>query len=161
MINIYFGNPAERMTIVDIVSIVLAAIAIVVSICTAIATYRQGKKGQRISLEAEYFREVFKDYLLNKLPNAWRRVSFACGKIIDDDDLQTCLNSIIKDALYFKFSKESFFIELKEMIESIEDELVNAHNCRHNDREEDEFKKRISRMLHELYHYINKQYYGV
>lgn len=161
MITISFNQADKAMSTVDILTLVLSVLAIIVSICSAVATYHQTQRGQRISLEADYFSDIFKDYLLNRIPKAWRKIAFSDGEIIQDNDLTNELVKLSKESQYFMFSDNDFYIELKEKLQNIEDELVNAHNYNYSKRQQASFMKRISRQLHDMYHFINKRYYGI
>ena len=161
MLTININQADNAMPIVDVFTLVLSVLAIIVSIWSAIASYHQMQRGQRISLEADYFSDIFKDYLLNRIPNAWRKITFSDGEIIQDDDLTNVLVELGKKSQYFMFSDNDFYLELKEKLQGIEDDLVNAHNYNYSKRQQESFKKKISRQLHDMYHFINKKYYGI
>ena len=54
----------QTFNVWDVLSVVVAFIAIIVAVCVAVAQSLSGRKERQAALEAEYFRRIYSEHLL-------------------------------------------------------------------------------------------------
>ena len=83
------------------------------------------KKINSINIDAIYFNEIYKDYLIKDIPESRLKIRLTRkGHISGIDDFLDVLREIRKKSLFFKYKDENFYRELITMIQNLEDELV-------------------------------------
>lgn len=70
------------MSTTDTVTFLLSIIAIIISIGVAITESKRELRMNRLNIEAEYFSQIYKDFLIEKIPKARRRLHFELNKLI-------------------------------------------------------------------------------
>ena len=65
-----------------------------------------------------------------------------------------------KKALYFKYSNQKFYRNLKKKIESFEDYLADCGNHKYDQDEQSEIILEIGKRIEDLYCCINNSYQG-
>lgn len=144
----------------DLIPILVSIIALVVSIATTVITYRQAVKSQRLSLEAEYFCQIFKKYLVTSIPTARECIHFEDEKIANQDELCRVVNTLRKEAKYFRFTDSDFYTDLKTQLQEIEDYLVDCLNHHYDGERQAAFFAGLDRLIESLYKRVTKRYYG-
>lgn len=133
-----------------------------ISLCFAVVSFITGliwsKKINNINLEAEYFKEIYKKYLIVELPIARRYIRLEGTKIKDTDQLIRVLNNMRVDSLYFFYAKPQFYEELEKACDELEDYLINIGN---EDIEAENLGNAfngISDKISQIYEIINNNY---
>ena len=98
---------------IDWIALGLSLLAIVVAVITAIAQWKSSKKINDINLAAELFKETFKDFLVEKIPNAVKQLYFPNNALSNITELQTVLNDLRKSTEFFLYIDKSFYEKLK------------------------------------------------
>jgi hypothetical protein len=99
------------------VSDILSLIAIVISSVLAVITTHQAHIMNRLNIEAECFRDVYRKHLLVGLPDARRYLVFnEDNTLTGTEKICTELHEVIKDYLCYKYLME-LFISAKENYE--------------------------------------------
>lgn len=140
---------------------IVAVLAILVSIGTAIKQWNHDLRVNKINLEADYFRSLYSEHLLHKLPKARSYLRFSGGKLVDVDKLVDELNQIRQDSLYFKYSDEVFYEKLKTSLRALEDYIITCseQNIRSQENQ-NEVTDQIQEKMKEIYEVLSKKYHG-
>ena len=140
---------------------ILALIAIILSIGTALYQWKRESHFNKVNLEAEYFRDLYKEHLLTSLPKKRLLLHFEDGILCDMDDFLNELNSIRQNSLYFYYVDTKFYMELKSILQNLEDYLIECGNQVIIDKEnQDAVFQEIQEKLKDLYDLLMKKYYG-
>ena len=67
---------------------------------------------------------------------------------------------MMQDSLYFLYSNEDFYYELKKKTQELEDYLVQQCGESFNGNEQQNVLKKIQELLNGIYHCISKGYNG-
>ncbi len=112
----------HQYDIIDYIAIILSLIAIVVSIY---GIYSQ-KKMNDVNLQAAYFKEIFGDYLKNKIPEVCAKLNYdENGKLNKSyREISFIFFDMIQECGYFKYADNDFFFDLKNMVKELDEELV-------------------------------------
>lgn len=160
MNNIVVQSPSPG--IMDYCEIVLAIIAIIISVVSLISTHHENRKVLSITLKSDYYKKIFDTHLLSDIPIARDYIRFnGSGKIRDFDLLADVIVSVWKDAAYFKYSDSTFYNELKKRCNSIEDYLLETGNRTLDVDEQASFHMKLKDKIDALYEYITKYEFGV
>ena len=137
----------------DALALALSAIALVI-------TYSQNKKINEINLMSVYFNDIFKEYLLEKIPVALNkiRISETDEKIKDFDDFLTQLDELRKKALYFKYNDKAFYDNLKNSLLNMEDWILDCSVARFVGNEQKDFYNELQIKVQEIYRIISDKY---
>lgn len=107
------------------ISLKISILSLIISIGTVFFEYFFNKKINSINLDAEYFNDIFKDFLIEHIPEKRAKVQrTSSGNIIGIDPFLDLLRKIRKKSLFFKFKDREFYNELLSTIQELEDELV-------------------------------------
>lgn len=137
----------------------LSIIAIIVSILAVILTYRQSRKEQIHSIEGEYFLSLFKEFLIDKIPNAREKLHYdQLGRLIDPGNLCTILNTFRQEARYYMYADEQYYKKIAAILQEIEDTVLNGANCKFSIDEQPKYLKKINKSIHKLYKCTSKRY---
>lgn len=145
----------------DIVSLVLSIIAILVSIVVAFVESVREYRLSRIGLEAEYFKDIYKEHLVYKIPNARGYIKFdSANKLIGSDKLIDELQQLRKDSLYFQYNNPTFYGKLKQNIQELENYLVTNESRVFVGEDQTIAYTRIKDDIENIYRVISKGYLG-
>lgn len=109
------------MTKAEMFSNVFALIALVLSV---INWYRE-KKSEKRAHEFDLFSDIYKEYMVKRLPEARNRICITrSGKITQVDGLIQELNGLRKASIYFQYAEPDFFENLRKKLWQLEDYLV-------------------------------------
>lgn len=94
----------------DCAALIISVLAFLLSLCVAIAEARRDYKITKISIEFEFYREIYKEHLIKKIPEA-RYLMWIdkYGHVKDTQPLIDELNEIRRDSLYFLYNNVSFY----------------------------------------------------
>lgn len=149
------------VSIIDIVTIIMAGISLVISIVVAVIQFFQQRSIHRASLNSKYHDEIFLDHLIHKIPEARKYIRFnEAGKLDDIEKLTDELSQMLNGALYYKYKDNGFYKKLKDKIQDIEDYVMNCGNKSFEQEEQAEVYKKIQEKLEKMYKLINDQYLG-
>lgn len=139
---------------------VLAAIAIVVSLVSAAYQWYLDTRMNKINLEADYFKTLYSEHLLYKLPKARACMRFSNGKLTDIDRILDELNAIRQDSLYFMFADNDFYTDIKIELRALEDYLVEEGERILSQEEQEKVWEIIQIKLETIYKVFNCKYTG-
>ncbi len=144
-------------TLIAIIALVISGISIVISCITLY----QEKKMNSQNLQAIYFKELFQEYLIYKIPQTALKLNFDNeGKLKKSyREINDTMMKMIRGARYFVFSDFDFYSELKIKAQNLEDELADLSNQQVRDKEEqDKAIIHINKLITEIVDFINKKY---
>lgn len=149
------------MDIADAVSLVFSFIALTISGFVAVIEYKRDYKINRLNMESEYFTDIYKMYLIEKIPVARKKLHFERGQLIGISELIEVLKGIWKDSLYFEFRNKIFYDELKKKSQRLEDYIIQMASSGVVDIHRQEiFFKQVDTYIKSIYDYISKAHFG-
>lgn len=108
---------------------IIAILALIVALAEIVVTAYQSRNMNSTNLQAMYFEEIFKEYMINKIPKAADNLHY-------DGDLLSPEYRVLVDVMmdmvgackYFAYAKYDFYSELQEKCIALEDELIRMAN---------------------------------
>ena len=144
----------------ELTALIISILAFVLSICVAIAEAKRDYKITKITIEFEFYREIFKDHLIKKIPQArsYLRIS-PNGHILDAQPLINELNEIRRDSLYFLYNNKSFYLKLKKKLQELENYIVTSEGKKLIGEEQTLFLNSLQTQLKGIYEVISQECY--
>lgn len=153
----YREKKLKADTLIAAIALVVSGISIVISCITLY----QEKKMNLQNLQAIYFKEIFQEYLIYKIPQAALKLNFdGEGKLkVSYRKINDTMMKMIKGARYFVFADRDFYNDLKSKTQYLEDELAVLSNKRvQNKDEQDKAIIHINMIISDVVDFINKKY---
>jgi hypothetical protein len=145
----------------DVAALIIAILALIVSIIVPLIENWRDIKINRINLESEYYRDIYKEHLIKGIPNARKYIGFTPnGKLRDTEELREELNCLRQDSLYFLYNDKEYYDGLKQITQDLEDYLLECEDTIFSKTERRKVLGNIQRMIRELYSYISDNYLG-
>lgn len=141
-------------------AIIISILAIGGSFFTVFWQGRQNASRQKIDLESVFYKDIYWDYLIKKIPESRDFVKHngVENRITGTDNIIDDLNNIRRDSLFFKFTDENFYEEICEKLQNLEDKYVKADKMIL--AKYDQFNIEVDQMLTEIYDIITSKYTG-
>lgn len=139
---------------------ILALIAIVISVISALNQWRHDSKINKINLEADYFKELYMNHLLHLLPKKRAHMRFNGEKLTDIDPMIDELNSIRMDSLYFLYTDSNFYAKLKNGLRDFEDFLITTSEQPISLDNQPIIWSEVQGKLEDIYDILSDKYYG-
>lgn len=137
-------------------SIIVSAIALLVSILNAGYTYRQNENHHINNIQIKYFEKVFDDHLLIHLPQARRYLRFDNnGRLTDVEILSSALNDLRQSALYFMYTNHKFYDKLRNNIKDLDDYIQKCGNASWDSDQQVNVLNQIHKKMEAIYNCIN------
>jgi hypothetical protein len=146
----------------EIAALGISFLALIVSI---IAIFIESKRENRlngVNLEGEYYRDIYKEALVYKIPKARGFIGFDEGsRLVGTEALIQELQNLRTDSLYFQYSRKDFFDELNKKIQKLEDYLVsNTKNRVFLGESQQDALEEIRHGIEDIYKLISDAYLG-
>lgn len=141
------------------IELILALIAIIISISTAFFEFVWNTKINKINLEADFIKDIYIDYLMIKIPEARNIIHYSNEILSQTDNLVDVLNDIRRSSLFFKYKDKEFYKKLCEKLQNLEDNLVIKTGHISAD-DFAEFTNDLNDKIEEIYKIIIKKYIG-
>lgn len=139
---------------------VIAVLAIIVSLGSAFYQWYLDSYTNKINLEAEYFKELFLDHLIEKIPKARTYIRFQNGRLTDIDRLVEELKILNQKSLFYKYWDRNFYANLKSEVQGLEDYLIETADSPLTFSEQNKAMDEIQRKLEVIYSILGKKYIG-
>lgn len=151
------GNLDRFDTGIAFGAMIIAAISLAVSV---FAIY-QNRKINTTNLEAKYFEEVFREYIVHVIPECVSKLSFEDDKLNNTyKELNSIMMEMIRDARYYAYAKRDFYLELQNKIMELDDTLVTKAGEVVTDKDAQvKFIYSVHTDIMEIIKYINKNYH--
>ena len=141
------------------IELILSILAIIISVAVAVGEYRWNKKINQTNLDAEFYKEIYFEYLMKRIPCARQAIRYNNEKVEDTGELQDCLNDLRRESLFFRYKDRDFYDKLKSLLQEFEDYLVT--NSKGMDADEfSSFNNRMNKYIEEVYKIIMTKYKG-
>ena len=145
---------------VDFVAIIALVISIL-SIVLTVLQYMQSQKLNDINMEAEYFREVFDEYILKKIPTATKKIEFINDSLSSSyKELSGVLIELKGNIGFFKYRNRNFYDDLIDNIYAIDDYLVGYASKKMSISEQKRYCVNLEKRISDLYTSIFNFYLG-
>lgn len=139
---------------------ILAILAIIISVCTAVGEFIWNKAINVTNLESEFYKEIYFEYLMKKIPDARQEIRYNDSKVQDVVALTDVLNNMRQDSLFFKYKDKYFYGELKRMLQDLEDYLVQNNDKQMDADDFATVNNTINTKIEVIYDFIMKKYKG-
>lgn len=142
----------------------IAFIAVVISVISLIVSALSMKQSRNLNttnLQAAYFEDTFKEFLLTRIPNAVSKLCFEKGKLSTSyKELNNVMMDMMQSAKYYDYAKHDFYIALKNMTQNLEDKLITQSSKVVEDRGlQVAFIDDVHKDIMDIIMYINKNYH--
>ncbi|KOP31160.1 hypothetical protein ADM98_01760 [Exiguobacterium sp. BMC-KP] len=145
----------------DKISITVAIISAAISMYVGIIQHIREKKINQTNLESIYFNDIYKEFLIKKIPEARKYIHVKNdGSVIGIEKMIEELNTIRQDSLYYHYNDSKFFEKLKSDLQDLEDYLINKSNKKLSSEEHSEFYENVKIKLMKIYKTINNKFLG-
>ncbi|WP_139990884.1 hypothetical protein [Paenibacillus paridis] len=145
----------------DMAALIVSITAAVIALAVAYIQQKTDHKLNQTNLESVYFNEIYKEYLIKRLPNARKYIHIdSNGRLTDIDKIRDELNSIRQDSLYYFYNDGNFYNKLKLKCQSMEDYLIRSSINPLVGEDQTEFFNKLQNELKELYRIINDKFIG-
>lgn len=144
---------------VDVIALVVAICAFIVSVAVPIFEFFWNRKLNRHNLQAEYFREIFGQLLYEDVPIAMNYIHFDGQAISGTDNILDVLRKIRSRSIYFKYADNEFYLKLIEEVQSLENYIVQTPDAM-SAPEFADFYKNIHEKIENIYKYMSDEYIG-
>lgn len=136
----------------DIIALVVSIVSLLVSTSLGVYELIQNKNLNRMSLESEYFDELFKKFLLVDLPKSRKKITFDANYVlVNTDELTKSLNDLRHNALYFQYTDKEFYSKLKNALRALEDYVVLSENVEMIGEDQSEFYNKMQELITDIY----------
>lgn len=154
-------NMEQETIAMDCAALIISVLALLLSLYVAIAEARRDYKITKISIEFEFYREIYKEHLIKKIPET--RICMWIdkeGRIRDTQPFIDELNEIRRDSLYFLYNNKTFYNKLKKKLQKLEDFIIESEDDVFWGEDQTSFWNNIQAQLNEIYKVISKAYCG-
>ena len=111
----------------EILIAILAFLASVIALIISVVSLIQNKKINTTNLQARYFEEIFKEYIVKRIPNAVSKIDFQEGRLNKKyKKLVDVMMDMVEHSKYYAYAKHEFYEELKIKTISLEDKLIEC-----------------------------------
>ena len=140
---------------------ILSILAITVSIAVVFIEWIKDSRLNRVNLESEYFRDIYKEHLIYGIPKARGYIKFDVeDRLTGIDNMINELQKIRQDSLYFQYNNKDFYCELKVALQALEDYLVNSGGKVFSGEDQSEFYNNLKEGINKIYRIVSKGYLG-
>lgn len=145
----------------DLAAIIISLLALLLSIYVAIVEAKRDYKITKINIEFEFYREIYKDHLIKKIPEARKYMWInKDGFLSDAQPLIDELNEIRRDSLYFQYNNKAFYDTLKGKLQKLEDYLIKSEGQPLIGEDQTHFMNNVQDQLNGIYGTISHAYCG-
>ena len=145
----------------EIIALIISILSLIASITIALFQFFQNRKNNRLSIEAEYFDEIFKEFLLKDLPKNRKIITFGIDyKLKNTSELIESLNNLRHDTLYFQYTDKEFYKQLKDALSDLEDYIIDSQNKEMIGEEQVEFYVTMQERIQIIYKILSLKHFG-
>jgi hypothetical protein len=145
----------------EIAALIISIVAVIISIAVGYIQHKREYNINQTNLEAVYFNDIYKEYLIKRIPIARRYIRFdKNGVLKDTNKIIKELNNIRQDSIYYLYNDEKFYNELKKKCQDLEDYLVRNSTNYLLGEEQTEFHNKLQNELKAIYRIINDKFLG-
>ncbi len=144
----------SNTTSIDVVSIVLAVVALLVSIATFVLRWRFDKRTLNATFKFEYHKEVFMTFLMDEMPSALKNIGFNEKGCLNDNtrDIDRVLVNLKRKIDFYEYFDNDFYTAVNDSINNIDDFVSMSRAI--NDKSEKQTREILSKKIRKLYKVI-------
>lgn len=145
------------------ISDVIAFAALIISIISAafsLVSLRIQKKLNTTNLQAVFYEDIFKNYLIKDVPNAARLLTYRDGKLDNNyKNLNLVFLKMMDECAYFAYANHDFYDELRIKCTNLDEKLVTEAGTINCDRDKQQkFIYSVNEDIMDIVRFINKNY---
>lgn len=107
------------------IEIIIAILSLLISLFTSIRQKRETDRLNQINLESQIYMDVFKEFMIEKLPRARNYIYIDKeGRLKDCKELSSELIALKNASLYFSYRNKFFYDKLKDKITELDEYMV-------------------------------------
>lgn len=145
----------------EIAALIVSIVAAIIALAVAFIQHKREHRINQTNLESVYFNEIYKEYLIKRIPNSRKYIHIDMNGVLKDTDkIRDELNNIRQDSLYYLYNDETFYNELKKKCQNLEDYLVRSSANPLLGEDQTEFHGKLQSELKEIYRTINNKFLG-
>lgn len=146
----------------ELAALIVSIISILLSFAVTAWQIAISIKVNKINLKSSVCEKIFDNYLIQRIPDARRFISFdKMGKFVGADKLIETIKSLIKDSLYFRYNDRKFYDELTEKLENLENVIVDNMDKKIDNIKQNDLTNNIEKLIADVYEIIeNKKVNG-
>jgi hypothetical protein len=145
----------------EIAALIVSIVAVIIALAVGYIQHKREYDINQTNLEAVYFNDIYKEYLIKRIPIARRYIRFdKNGVLKDTNKIRNELNNIRQDSIYYLYNDENFYNELKKKCQDLEDYLVRNSTNSLLGEEQTEFHNKLQNELKDIYRIINDKFLG-
>ncbi|MCH5209813.1 MAG: hypothetical protein J1F01_02510 [Oscillospiraceae bacterium] len=156
---INFLETATMTNVLALIAVAISFFALIVNAFFSYKSYKQVTTINTLNMEAEYYQQIFDDYIINHIPKARQQLSFDTTSKLTQYSVtlfHNHLTDLLDNIHFFRFRNVGFYKDLHAAITDLDDYLVNNGNISMNTRERrnlffDEVDKRINRLYSSIF----------
>ena len=142
---------------IEVISAILSALAILVSIYAA----GTANKSAAAAIRSANCSTIFDEYLIKKIPRVRTALDFGGdGYLRNGNKFCDVLSEMNVSALFYKYDDNEFFVELTKQSGNLEDMVVEAGNHPFSGTDQKKFWQDIQSSLESIYKLIDKKRTG-
>lgn len=148
--------------LIDIISCVLAAVAIMLSIKTWARDNEFNKKLAQKTLNQKFFEEIFFNIIITDMPKALSNLEYSrTNSNSACEDMENIIMDIFSKAMFYKYFDSDFYEKIKIILVDIDDKLVYASDNSIDHITFENYKRQILDLIHKLYSVLKDYYSGI
>lgn len=146
------------------ISDIIALFALMISVLSVIfsfAALRIQKRLNTTNLQAIFYEEIFKEYLVKKIPESARKLNYGSNGVLGKSYKQINMTflEMLEKCSYFAYSNNDFYNGLREKCEQLDEKLViESGKVIHDRNEQKKFIYSVNEDIMDIVRYINKNY---
>lgn len=147
----------DTSDIIALIAVIVSLVAIVLSILAM----KQTTNINKTNLQAEYFKKIFFEYIVDFIPEKAMKLRYTNGKLDENyRDLIEVVMEMFQNSKFFSYAKQDFYMDLKKECEVFEDVVLEIAGRRTYVIEEQKNNLvNINTELQKIVELINKNYY--
>lgn len=148
--------------LIDIISCVLAAVAIILSIKTWARDNEFNKKLAQKTFNQKFFEEIFFNIIITDMPKALSNLEYSrTNSNSACEDMENIIMDIFSKAMFYKYFDSDFYEKIKIILVDIDDKLVYASDNSIDHITFENYKRQILDLIHKLYSVLKDYYSGI
>lgn len=146
----------------EIISSILAMVAIIVSIITWRRDSKLNKSIAEKTLNQKFFEEIFFEYIVFKIPQVLIKLEYSSGDTnLECEELECIVLEILDKAMFYKYFDSDFYEKIKYILLEVDEKLVFALDNNISRAQFENYKSKISELINKLYIILKSYYSGI
>jgi hypothetical protein len=140
-------------------SLLLSFVAVIISLGVPLFEYMYNKNINKINLLSEYYKDIYNEFLVKKIPQARQFIHYNGVELSGTDSMLEILRELRENSIYFKYNDNEFYKRLLSVVQKVEDKLV-VQTGEMTNEEHANFYSSFETDLGHVYECISNRYMG-